>query len=91
METLKELSTFEDNAFLKSFPATQKPTSSGKADKFNAAHFSTGQASASFTSTVMEPMASVEAAVLDDFEILYPYIKKKGYVRLVTNFGNINL
>lgn len=90
-ETLKELSTAEENNFLKKLADEQRPSTSGKADKFNSAHFSSGRAAASFTSTVMEPVMSVEAAVLDEFVIRYPYIKKKGYVRLVTNLGNLNL
>lgn len=93
-ETLKELETVEENALLKkmagssSGAAGQKP---GKADHFSAAHYSTGRAAASFTSTVMEPVVSVEAAILDEFVIRYPYVKKKGYVRLTTNLGNLNL
>ena len=90
-ETLKELSTVQENTFLKNLVETQKPTSSKKGDKFNSAHYSTGRAAASFTSTVMEPVLTVEAAILDDYVIRYPYVKKKGYVRLVTNFGNLNL
>ena len=90
-ETLKELSTLEEDSFLKKLSDEQKPTTSRKADKFNSAHFSSGRAAASFTSTVMEPVMSVEAAVLDEFVIRYPYVKKKGYVRMVTNYGNLNL
>lgn len=90
-ETLKELSKVEENEFLKNLSESQKPTPSAKADKFNSAHFSTGRAAASFTSTVMEPVMKVEAAVLDQFSFRYQYVKKKGYVRLVTNFGNLNL
>lgn len=90
-ETLKELSSIEENEFLKNLSDSQKPAPVGKADKFNSAHFSTGRAAASFTSTVMEPVMKVEAAVLDEFSYRYQYVKKKGYVRLVTNFGNLNL
>jgi len=62
-----------------------------KADKFNAAHFSTGMVAAGLTSTVMEPVLQHEAAVVDDDTIRYAHVKKKGYVRLVTNAGPLNL
>lgn len=90
-ETLKELSTLEENSFLKKLAESQKEAPSEKSDKYNSAHFSTGKASASFTSTVMEPVVKVEAAVIDKFSMRYQFVKKKGYVRLVTNFGNLNL
>lgn len=90
-ETLKELNAVEENIFLKNLVETQKPVLGQKGDRFNSAHFSTGRAAASFTSTVMEPCSSVEAAILDDYVVRYPYVKKKGYVRLVTSHGNLNL
>lgn len=94
-ETMKELETMEENEFNKKMAGISsgpKPsTSTGKADHFSAAHYSTGRAAASFTSTVMDPVVSVDAAILDDFVIRYPYVKKKGYVRLITNLGNLNL
>lgn len=62
-----------------------------KLDKINSANQSDGSLSRSVTSTVM-PIASVQnPALLNQEEILYPRIKKKGYVQLVTNFGPINL
>lgn len=60
-------------------------------DKFNAAHYSTGRVAASFTSTAMVPVYEQEAAIVDEDLIRYERVKKKGYVRLVTNFGNLNL
>lgn len=90
-ETLKELETVEENAFLKNLAESHKPPPKVKVDKFNAAHYSTGRAAASFTSTVMEPVWQVEAAAIDNYTIRYKYVNKKGYVRLVTNFGNLNL
>lgn len=59
-------------------------------DHLNAAHYSTGAAAASLTSTVMAP-SKLEAAVLDEDAVRYPRIKKKGYVRLVTTHGNLNI
>lgn len=60
------------------------------ADKFNAAHYSTGAVAASFTSTAMIPVSKVEAAVISDDLIKYERVKKKGYVRVLTNFGPLN-
>lgn len=60
-------------------------------DKINSAHQSDGTLARSVTSTVM-PIASVQnAAILDYEQILYPRIKKKGYIQLVTTHGPINL
>lgn len=60
------------------------------ADKFNAAHYSTGAVAASFTSTAMVPETVHEAAIICEDEVKYERVKKKGYVRLVTNFGPLN-
>lgn len=60
------------------------------ADKFNAAHYSTGAVAASFTSTAMVPVYNHEAAIRDDQEIRYERVKKKGYVRLQTSLGPLN-
>lgn len=61
------------------------------ADKFNSAHYSTGAVAASFTSTAMAPVYNHEAAILDDHVIRYERVKKKGYVRLNTNLGPLNI
>ncbi|PAA72314.1 hypothetical protein BOX15_Mlig030335g1 [Macrostomum lignano] len=60
-------------------------------DTINAAHYSTGAAAASFTSTTMDRVTHLEAARLDDDQVRYPRVKTKGYVRLETNFGQLNL
>ncbi|XP_072943579.1 RING-type E3 ubiquitin-protein ligase PPIL2 [Epargyreus clarus] len=60
------------------------------ADKFNAAHYSTGKVAASFTSTAMGPETVHEAAIICEDEVKYERVKKKGYVRLVTNVGPLN-
>lgn len=62
-----------------------------KADKFNAAHYSTGAVAASFTSTVMEPTTQHEPAILADDVVRYSMVKKKGYIQLQTTHGNLNL
>jgi peptidyl-prolyl cis-trans isomerase-like protein 2 len=63
-------------------------------DQTNMATYSTGRLAASFTSTSMDPVTVMEAAVRDENEIRYARIKnakKKGYARLVTNLGVINI
>lgn len=62
-----------------------------KLDKFNSAHYSTGAVAASFTSTAMAPVYNHEAALLDDHVVRYERVKKKGYVRLNTNLGPLNI
>lgn len=60
-------------------------------DKFNSAHYSTGAVAASFTSTAMAPVYNHQAARLDDHVVRYERVKKKGYVRLNTNLGPLNM
>lgn len=60
-------------------------------DKFNSAHYSTGAVAASFTSTAMAPVYNSKAAILDDCVVRYERVKKKGYVRLNTNLGPLNI
>ncbi|KFM78566.1 Peptidyl-prolyl cis-trans isomerase-like 2, partial [Stegodyphus mimosarum] len=72
-------------------PAEKEADVKKKADKFNAAHYSTGAVAASSTSTAVEPSTFHEAAVLDDDVVRYGRVKKKGYARIVTNLGPLNL
>jgi len=62
-----------------------------KLDKINSAVYSDGILASSVTSTVAPVVTSQRAALLSEEQILYPRIKKKGYVQLVTNFGPINI
>lgn len=62
-----------------------------KADRVNAAHYSTGRVAASFTSTSMDLETEHEAAIIDEDLLRYERIKKKGYARIVTNLGLLNL
>ncbi|CAH8838953.1 unnamed protein product [Trichobilharzia szidati] len=62
-----------------------------KRDVFNTASYSTGRAAASLTSTVMEPVTIIEPAILEDDVVRYKYVKKKGYVSLITSHGKLNL
>lgn len=68
-----------------------KQESNEKADRLNAAHYSTGAVAASFTSTSMNPSLVHEAAIRHEDEVRYERVKKKGYVRLVTNVGMLNM
>ena len=71
-----------------------KTTSQQPSDANSMATYSTGRLAASFTSTSMDPVTVMEAAVRDENEIRYNRIrnsKKKGYARLVTNLGVINI
>jgi peptidyl-prolyl cis-trans isomerase-like 2 len=60
-------------------------------DKFNAAHYSTGKVSASFTSTAIAPSVLNEQDIVEEDLVRYERVKKKGYVRLNTNHGMLNL
>lgn len=59
----------------------------------NAATYTTGRAAASFTSTGLTPETSGERALLSQEEyMLKPKrIKHKGYARIETNLGNLNI
>jgi peptidyl-prolyl cis-trans isomerase-like protein 2 len=60
---------------------------------YNAAQYTTGRAAASFTSTGLTPETSGERALLSDEEyMLRPKrIKIKGYARIETNLGSLNI
>ena len=49
-----------------------------KADKFNAAPYSTGKVAASFTSTAMNRETVHEAAIIEEDVVRYSRVKKKG-------------
>ena len=59
----------------------------------NAAAYTTGKAAASFTSTGLTPETSGERAILTDEEwMLKPRrVKIKGYARIETNMGDLNI
>ena len=60
---------------------------------YNAAQYTTGRAAASFTSTGLTPETSGERALLTDEEyMLKPKrVKIKGYARIETNLGSLNI
>lgn len=93
-ETLAQLERDEKNredAMAASSSSSSSTTVSAVADKFNAAHYSTGTVAASFTSTALQPISKLEPAIIDEDLVKYERVKKKGYVRLSTNFGPLNL
>ncbi|KAL3432464.1 hypothetical protein BDV09DRAFT_205939 [Aspergillus tetrazonus] len=66
---------------------------SGKPVPYNAARYTTGLAAASFTSTGMTPHTSAELALLsdEDYMLKRGRVKQKGYARISTTSGDINL
>lgn len=64
-----------------------------KAVPYNAALHTTGKAAASFTSTGVTPHTSNERALLSEEEyMLKPKrVKQKGYARIQTNLGDLNI
>uniref|UniRef100_A0A8C2BZ00 RING-type E3 ubiquitin transferase n=1 Tax=Cyprinus carpio TaxID=7962 RepID=A0A8C2BZ00_CYPCA len=88
-ETLAEL--YRDYKGDEMLASTMKVPEAKKTDKLNAAHYSTGRVSASFTSTAMAPATTNEADAISDDAVRYQYVKKKGYVRLHTNKGDLNI
>ncbi|XP_071445921.1 RING-type E3 ubiquitin-protein ligase PPIL2 [Hetaerina americana] len=76
----------------KEYKAPEKKDEEKKvADRFNAAHYSTGEVAAGFTSTAMAPQTVHEAAIVAEDLVRYERVKKKGYVRLTTSLGPLNL
>ncbi|CCJ29227.1 unnamed protein product [Pneumocystis jirovecii] len=60
---------------------------------YNLAPYTTGLAAASFTSTSLTPVTSLERALYndEDYMLIPKKIKTKGYARIQTNLGNINV
>lgn len=72
-------------------PQTTGDVEEEELDRLNSAIYSDGALSSSITSTVMPVVSQQRAARLNEEQILYPRVKKKGYAQLMTNFGPINL
>lgn len=64
-----------------------------KSTPYNATHHTTGQAAASLTSTGLTPHTSAALALMSDEEYLLRRgrVKQKGYARLSTTLGDINV
>lgn len=88
----KEYKPPSDSSLFKSQP--QHKFLAPSTDKLNKAIYSTGKVAASLTSTAMNIETQQESAKIEDNEIRFKRLhkaKKKGYVRLVTNLGPLNL
>ena len=59
-------------------PEEKQVTKEEKADKFNAAPYSTGKVAASFTSTAMTRVTIHEDAIIEEDVVRYSRVKKKG-------------
>ena len=59
-------------------PEDKKEKVEEKADKFNAAPYSTGKVAASFTSTAMTRETVHKAAIIEEDIVRYSRVKKKG-------------
>lgn len=84
------------NKSTKSALTTQRSTAPAHSQKVappNAAVYTTGKAAASFTSTGLTPTTSGERALLTDEEFMLKprRVKIKGYARIETNMGNLNV
>jgi peptidyl-prolyl cis-trans isomerase-like protein 2 len=77
----------------KSQPDTAKSSRTTKPTPYNAARYTTGAAAASFTSTGLTPSTSTEHAIMSDEEYMLKTkrVKQKGYVRMSTNLGALNI
>ena len=73
--------------------SASRPAHTSKAVPYNAAQHTTGKAAQSFTSTGFTPHTSAERALLTDEEyMLQPKrVKQKGYARISTNHGDLNI
>ena len=93
-QTLDELNKTYPQTTKKVMSSSNYSTDNAKADIVNAASYSTGRVAASLTSTVMEIHTTQEAAIIDEDEIRWSRVikkGKKGYVCLVTNLGRLNI
>jgi hypothetical protein len=61
------------------------------AKAYYASEYSTGRTAASLTSTALTPDTRGERLLKDKDQEMYQSIKKKGYVQLKTNYGDLNL
>jgi peptidyl-prolyl cis-trans isomerase-like 2 len=75
--------------------ASQKSTvpDSTQQVPYNAAKYTTGRTAASLTSTGLTPQTSTELAILTDEQYMLKRgrVKIRGYARLSTNLGDLNL
>jgi peptidyl-prolyl cis-trans isomerase-like protein 2 len=77
----------------KNATATHSAAQGSKPKPYNAAQFTTGKAAASFTSTGFTPHTSAERAILteEDYMLRPKRVKQKGYARISTSLGDLNI
>ncbi|KAF2817982.1 cyclophilin-like protein [Mytilinidion resinicola] len=77
----------------KNATATHSAAQGSKPKPYNAAQYTTGKAAASFTSTGWTPHTSAERAVLseEDYMLRPKRVKQKGYARISTSLGDLNI
>ena len=82
----------EGKEVAKSAPVKLTPAYVSK-DKnaYNTAHYSTGAAASSLTSTAVSVQTRNESALIDEEEYMFAHVKEKGYAQIQTNLGDINL
>ncbi|KAF2748820.1 peptidyl-prolyl cis-trans isomeras-like protein-like 2 [Sporormia fimetaria CBS 119925] len=82
----KSLTTQKNGTFSKTPTPVAKPA-------YNAAVYTSGKAAASFTSTGVTPHTSADRALLseEDYMLRPKRIKHKGYARLHTSHGDLNI
>ncbi|KAJ2787809.1 cyclophilin peptidyl-prolyl cis-trans isomerase Cyp8 [Coemansia interrupta] len=88
---LSKATSGSSNAAQQVAPASSDKPVSKEKKPYNAASYTKGLAAASLTSTAMEPVTSNERQLIEDEEYMFGRIKEKGYARIVTNLGEINL
>lgn len=73
--------------------AVARPTAQTSKPAYNAAVYTSGKAAASLTSTGLTPHTSGERAVLsdEDYMLKPKRVKQKGYARISTSLGDLNL
>ncbi|KAJ4376208.1 cyclophilin peptidyl-prolyl cis-trans isomerase Cyp8 [Neocucurbitaria cava] len=73
--------------------AAPSTTAASKKPAYNAAVYTSGKAAASFTSTGVTPHTSGERALLsdEDYMLKPKRIKNKGYARISTSLGDLNI
>ena len=91
--TAGSLTSKEGNVSVQNTPKGSTVSQSGKQTPFNAARHTTGLAAASFTSTGLTPHTSADLALLTEEQYMLKRgrVKIKGYARIVTNLGDLNL
>ncbi|KEI37168.1 uncharacterized protein L969DRAFT_90240 [Mixia osmundae IAM 14324] len=67
-----------------------RPATSTKVP-YNASAHSTGKTAASLTSTAFTVSTKTERALIDEEEFMFNQIKGKGYIRITTNLGALNV